>query len=63
MDKIIEGKEYIFVPRKEDADKWGHLHGRTVVPSLHDPVDDTWVVSLNGPLMVYPDELIDPEVP
>jgi hypothetical protein len=60
---ITLGKEYIFVPRPEIEKRWGHMHGRTVIADMHDPIDDTYIVQLDGgPLMVYSDELVDPEV-
>lgn len=64
MDDIILGKEYIFVPRPDSHPTWLAHHGRTVVPlrPLDDSeIDDGYVVDLNGPLLVFADELVDPE--
>lgn len=60
---IIPGREYIFVPRPDSPPHIQGYHGRTVRPQLfaYPEAPDEYRVDLDGPLLAYADELVDPE--
>lgn len=64
MDELIPGKEYLFVPNT-DAHQSAFLHGATAVFERQGTLFPAMaMVRIHGRGMaVYPDELVDPEVP